>query len=64
MKTEISSDWKLSFSRDGGWSGSAEKSSIVHKTQIQCYHPKYPTFDDCYNALYAKIKMYEAEKTK
>lgn len=64
IKDAIPSEWRLSIMRDGGWSGSAEKTTATHKVKINAYSPKYPSFEDVYNVLREKIKIYESEKLK
>lgn len=64
MKEHIPTEWQLNFSREGSWHGFAEKKTSTHKVHISAWDVKYPTFDDCYNALLGKIKLYEQEKIK
>jgi hypothetical protein len=62
--TEIPREWKLLFSREGGWVGFAQKNTMTHIVEIRAYDKKYPTFQDCYHVLAGKIELYESEKTK
>jgi hypothetical protein len=62
--TEIPKEWRLLFRREGGWRGSATKSTMTHSVEILAYNKGYPTFEDCYHVLAGKIELYESEKTK
>lgn len=63
MKEAIPTEWKLHFGRDGGWYGHAEKPlsacTVSIKTSDTLIY-RYPTFDDCYNVLLERIKLYES----
>lgn len=58
----IDKKWKLYFSRDGGWYASADCNDMAATIRITTYEKNYPTFEDCYSVLEAKIKLHEEAK--